>query len=1078
LTCAPGVAAAAMTGPAIYVGGLAPPMEVYAARELQRYIYQVSGALPEIRSGADSIDGPGFIVGTITSNPLIARLVAEQRVAVSATDPGPQGYVLKKLRANGREVLVVAGSDTVGTLYGVYGLLQDHYGIAFYLGGDVLPDEKVLAGSLPEVNERKKPAVGIRGLLPWTNFPQSATSYSWEDWRFILDQMAKMRLNFLHIHNYNGEAGHNEMFHNVARGGITPRVWMATARSGHAWGGRPGWDPNLYRFGASDLFDDYDFGADCARHNEKLSNEQVFRKGVSEFQKVIAYAHTRGVRIGLGLDIDLLPPELKDFKANDPEVVSSRVGQVIADYPNLDYLLCFQSEGIPGDKERRRVWRIIFDGYYTAIRERAPQIRLAVAGWGISAEDVANLPPDVICAPISAYSDGCENGAIYGQREYWGCPWLERDGGSSEYYYPYNLHLSNTIKAWQGRAGNLRGFYCLTWRLTDAIDPKMSYIANAPWDDSGKYSSSEAVYREYAERNYGRGAAEAITKIINQNEPFASDWGECMATPPFSDTAAAQGYLLNIRWFSLHSRGSQGARLTASEYTDHQGVRNAPCTEGGLCAGFIEAGNWLRFDNVDFGAAADLFEARVAALGQGGEIDIHLDSLEASPLGVCTVESTSDWQNWVTRQTAIQPASGKHTVFLKFRGRSISKSEFAKANDQLETIDRYIAKAGFPAQRARLRLLRCRIAAEKDHIELNRNFGRYTWADLPGAMESWARNFVDRVTDISSLGNVVSSQNRFVQLNYVAKENALRKALTVQPPSMAEARGTHDGAVITWKNEQAGARGFHVYRDGRRVSQEILPPASASWVDHASGAFRYTVTAVAADGSESPPSVPVKCEAGRADRTSPQIVLISPPASVAVGQPAWVTARILDNRTYESISAQLNYRVPGHGSWNTLPMARRTKAVFTAVLPASVIGPEGLEYYVHATDGDNAGVGPVSAPAVPLSLISDPTPVGPVPAGPAALAQDKGSLSWSKPAGEVFWYRIYRSNDAQFRPGPDTFLTYVAAGTTRYQDNGLDWAGHSLAGTWHYCVTAVAADGGESSPSNPVDLDYKDGFTR
>ena len=211
------------------------------------------------------------------------------------------------------ETLVIAGSDEVGCLYGVYGLLEDYYEVAFYLGGDVLPDRKTPL-RLPDVDERKKPAVAIRGFLPWTNFPQSATSYSWQDWKFILDQMAKMRMNFLHIHNYNGEASHNEMFHNVIYNGITPRVWMATARSGHAWGGRPGWDPNQYRFGASDLFDDYDFGADCARHNENLSNEDAFRKGVSEFQKVIAYAHTRGVKIGLGLDIDLLPPELKEKK--------------------------------------------------------------------------------------------------------------------------------------------------------------------------------------------------------------------------------------------------------------------------------------------------------------------------------------------------------------------------------------------------------------------------------------------------------------------------------------------------------------------------------------------------------------------------------------------------------------------------------------------------------------------------------------------------------------------------------------------------------------------------------------------
>ena len=90
---------------------------------------------------------------------------------------------------------------------------------------------------------------------------------------------------------------HNEMFHNFTCRGITSRVWMATARTGHFWG-MPPWDLSRYRFVAGDLFDDYDFGADCALHNEHLSNEQVFRKGVSLFQKVIAYAHTRGVQIG------------------------------------------------------------------------------------------------------------------------------------------------------------------------------------------------------------------------------------------------------------------------------------------------------------------------------------------------------------------------------------------------------------------------------------------------------------------------------------------------------------------------------------------------------------------------------------------------------------------------------------------------------------------------------------------------------------------------------------------------------------------------------------------------------------
>ena len=125
----------------------------------------------------------------------------------------------------------------------------------------------------------------------------------------------------------------------------------------------------------------------------------------------------------------------------------------MTDYPRLDYLICFVSEGSGGDA----TWHRIFHGFYDGIKKRSPRTRLAVAGWGLDAEPVAKLPADVDSAPISAYSDRCESGAIYGNREYWGCPWLERDGNCSEYYYPYNIHLSNTIKAWQGRAPNMKG---------------------------------------------------------------------------------------------------------------------------------------------------------------------------------------------------------------------------------------------------------------------------------------------------------------------------------------------------------------------------------------------------------------------------------------------------------------------------------------------------------------------------------------------------------------------------------------------------------------------------------------------
>ncbi|MFA5817622.1 MAG: alpha-glucuronidase family glycosyl hydrolase [Bacteroidales bacterium] len=340
----------------------ATALEQYAAQELQRYLYQVTGEKLDIQTGTEKVNPKSFILGQRTTNPLIKKLVSDQ--------VGPQGYILRKVDGN----IVIAGSDSEGVLYGVYGLLEDHYGIGFYMGGDVLPEQK--QPLMPEtLDETKTPAVAIRGFLPWTNFPQSATSYSWEDWKFIIDQMAKMRLNFLHIHNYNGQAGHNEMFHNFSVNGIMSRVWMATAKSGHGWA-CPGWDVNEYRFGASDLFGDYDFGADCALHNETFTNEQVFRKGVSLFQKVIGYAHQRGVKIGLGLDIDLIMPDYK-MEADDPKVIAAQVDQVTANYPDLDYLLCFQSEDIASKTELWKKWRRIFDGMYQGMKAHSPKTRIA-----------------------------------------------------------------------------------------------------------------------------------------------------------------------------------------------------------------------------------------------------------------------------------------------------------------------------------------------------------------------------------------------------------------------------------------------------------------------------------------------------------------------------------------------------------------------------------------------------------------------------------------------------------------------------------------------------------------------------
>ncbi|MCX5634754.1 MAG: carbohydrate-binding protein, partial [Planctomycetota bacterium] len=873
-----------------------------------------------------------------------------------------------------------------------------------------------------------------------------------------------------HIHNYNGQCDHNEMFHNFSYKGFMSRVWMATARTGHSWGG-VGWDVNKYLFGAADLFDDCDFGADCTLHNENLSNEQVFRKGSSMFQKVIEYAHRRGVKIGLGLDIDLIPLEYH-ADANNPEIINARVDQIVNDYPDLDYLICFQSETGVGNNPQKfyQNWRNIFMGFYNGIKARSPNTKLAVAGWGLDPNSINTLPADVICSPISAYSDTFENGQLYGDREYWGCPWLERDFRSSEYYYPYNMHLANTITSYQQRTTNMKGFYCLTWRLADAIDPKMWYIANAPWDNAGKYSSSRAVYYDYALKNYGPDAADDITKIIDQNEPYADDSGECSYTPEFTGaTRPARGLLFNISRFKLYSEGlAEPLPVQVTNYSQQQGIINAPCNEGGQCVGYIENSDWVKYDNIDFGEGSNVFCVRASSETSGGDIELRLDELNGPLIGICKIENTGGWQNWSDFKSRITNTVGKHSLYMRFLAQEVN--DLPKANIQLAIIDKHIADCPDPAQRQRLELLRCRIASAKNFIELQHIFPTIKWQQMPGAFADWVENFTHRVIDISSLGNVQSIQNRFVQLRYIEKEQNLRKQQNVSAPSCVKAKGTINGAVITWQNEQYPVLAFNIYRDGTKLNKEPLKKYVSTFSDTADGVFGYTVTAIDNDQKESPPSVPAVCAAGNYDKQSPFIVVISPPTSGPQGQPVDIKARILDGRTQQCIGAELFYRNLAQKDWKKIEMTRRTKAVFTGRIPAEEISDTAIEYYIIASDGNNISYFPASAPQMPLTFITyridDTTP----PAAPKNVKKVNQSLSWQPAGGDVFWYKIYRSGKKDFAADMSTLLTYVHKDTTSFTDNSLDFNGYKMNGGWYYKITAVDKAENESEPTDQAEI--------
>jgi hypothetical protein len=85
---------------------------------------------------------------------------------------------------------------------------------------------------------------------------------------------------------------------------------------------------------------------------------------------------------------------------------------------------------------------------------------------------------------------------------------------------------------------------------------------------------------------------------------------------------------------------------------------------------FIDNGDWVQVSNVDFGAGAGRFEARVASATSGGNIQVILDNLNNAPVGTLSVGNTGGWQNWQTVSGPISNVTGLHNVFLRFTGGS------------------------------------------------------------------------------------------------------------------------------------------------------------------------------------------------------------------------------------------------------------------------------------------------------------------------------------------------------------------------------------------------------------------------
>lgn len=542
----------------------ASSQETLAAKEIRRYVYQRTGQLLPIKSDNLSSVESDVILLARKDSPLFQELKNDD-IQKSMTELKGQQYLLKTIKLDDKKVVIICGGDDIGTLYAAY-RFAEHLGVRFYLHGDVIHDEKISLW-LPKLDETAKPLFNLRGIQPFHDFPEGPDWWSIDDYKAVLAQLPKLRMNFFGLHTY-------------PEGGVGPEptVWIGLsqnikqkgdvkfsypARHFTTFSGTWGYQARNtidYYYGAGEMFDRDDYGADYMRDMTPWPNttedcNRIFNRVGNALNEAFSYAKELGIKTCVGTETPLIIPNKvkerlqglgKDPK--DPQIVQE-LYQGIFEWVKKNYPIDYYWFWTPEDwtwqdtkEEDIQATKMDFQAAIAAARQANVPFTLATCGWVLGPkQDRAMfdrfLPKEMpmSCINRSVGFSPVEPGfaAVTG-RPLWAIPWMEDD--------PAMI----IPQLWVGRmrrdaadalAYGCTGLMGIHWR-TRILGPNVSALAHAAWDQKGwnknlgkKATVEEAnkayvnpirdltandFYYDWALSQFGEKVAKPIAKIFTK----------------------------------------------------------------------------------------------------------------------------------------------------------------------------------------------------------------------------------------------------------------------------------------------------------------------------------------------------------------------------------------------------------------------------------------------------------------------------------------------------------------------------------------------------------------------------------
>ena len=484
--------------------------EQLAAKEIRRYLYLRTNWLVPLAHSEGKLPPTEavIVVGTKDDTLVKALVEADQTLAQSIASLQSQQYRIKPTEYDGHRLMLIVGGDEIGTLYGAY-RFAEALGVRFHLHGDVIPDKQVTLG-LPYIDERGAPLFATRGIQPFHDFPEGPDWWNEDDYKAILAQLPKLRMNFFGLHTY-------------PEGGVGPEptVWIGldddvNADGTVAFSSRSSYQNNLrgnwgyvakktsdFSFGTAQLFERDAYGAEVMSGmmpwpETPEQNNAVFNHTGRMLREAFIFARALGIETCVGTETPLIVPEVvkERIKAQgkdpaDPAVVQEiyegLFARIAKTHP-LDYYWFWTPEswtwGNPKDEEVAATVADLKAAIAAAEKVKAP-FTLATCGWVLGPPNDRALFDNFLPKemPMSCINRNVgfapvEPGfARVEGRPQWAIPWLEDDPA---------LIIP---QLWVGRmrrdAADALGYGCtgllgIHWR-TRVLAPNASALAKAAW---------------------------------------------------------------------------------------------------------------------------------------------------------------------------------------------------------------------------------------------------------------------------------------------------------------------------------------------------------------------------------------------------------------------------------------------------------------------------------------------------------------------------------------------------------------------------------------------------------------------